>query len=296
MSLVFFLPLSGLADFNNLDTFTPALPKSYQAVASIMIFMISSKTGASNLVAENQRLRQRVAALEAKATSPISANPEKGEVRVENLSMGPLQVDKLHLQSKALEEATASLQDLKSFLPGSKSKKLDASGLAEKPLLVRALKAKLPIPFVNSMIEQVAGAQFAESGLSEVALSEAEGNQVRLSGKVKKGIKVGFEVLGDLSATKEGKVRVKVNGTKLGGVPMPNFVVSLASRLAGSYLDKAGVSQDQTQFTIDPKRFQPKNVFFQLNNLSLEDGAILLEGGLPVVRGKSSVPIVPRKR
>jgi len=142
-------------------------------------------------------------------------------------------------------------------------------------------------------MDQIAGDQLKEAGLSEVRLSQGEGRQVRVRGTLKKGLSLPFEVNGNLAASSDGGVKFSLQSSRLGGVPMPNLLLSLATKLAGESLEKAGVSVQGDDFTIDTKRLTPKNVSFELSELSVDNGALVLEGSAE--QRKSSVPLIPRK-
>lgn len=258
--------------------------------------MIWSTGGSPSLVAENLQLKRRVAELEKKASSPISADPKSGEVHIDHFSIGPLNIEKLDVHSQALASAA---NDVEGSLTNLKSGHLfpcDLKQLSQKPVIVRALKAQIPVPFVNSILEQVAGAELKKSGLSDLRLSQAEPGQLTVNGTSHKGLPLPFEVTGHLSATDDGKLKFHVRRSKLGIIPLPNALVSLAGKLAGDQLAKAGVAADGQEFTIDPAQYKPKNVLFQLDKLNVVDGAILVEGGAPVVSRPSPIPKIRRKR
>lgn len=257
--------------------------------------MLSPAGNSPSLVAENLQLKRRVAELEKKASSPISADPKSGEIHVDHFSIGPLNIEQLDVHSQALAVAA---NDVEGSLKNLKSGQLfpcDIKQLAQKPVIVRALKAQIPIPFVNSIIDQVAGTELKKSGLSDLRLSQAESGQLTVNGRSHKGLSLPFEVTGNLSATSDGKLKFHVKRSKLGIIPLPNALVSLAGKFAGDQLAKAGVAADGQEFTIDPAQYKPKNVLFQLDKLNVVDGAILVEGGTPVVSRPSPIPKIPRK-
>lgn len=256
--------------------------------------LISTTKRASyaNLARENQELKARVAELESKQ-GPISLTPEEGLLEVKDLRVGPLSVESAQVRAPALRKASRDLEKVEAWLGEGRD---SLKGLADGPVVVDRLKAKIPLPFVNSILEKVAGAQMAEAGLSEISLSQGENNQLKLKGKVKKGLKVPFEVTGALATTDEGKIKFSLLSSKLMGLPMPGTLVSLATRFAGESLSKAGVEVDGQDYTIDPERIKPKNVLFEMNSLAVSDGAILVDGSAPVVKGTSNIPKIPRKK
>jgi hypothetical protein len=234
----------------------------------------------NNLIRENQRLKQRIAELEAKR-SPISANPETGEIQIDDLSVGGMDIEKLRVRVSGLRAATTDVGDIGAWAKG-RPNLAPLTALAQKPLVVDELKARIPLPLVNSMMDQIAGDQLKKAGLSEVRLSQGEGGEVRVRGMIQKGLTLPFEVNGNLSTTTEGKVKFKLLSSRLAGFPMPNLLVSIATRFAGDSLDKAGVTFDNNEFTLDPQQFKPKNVHFQLEELSVHDGAVTIGGAAPV--------------
>lgn len=257
--------------------------------------MIWSNNGTPGLAAENFQLKKRLAALEARASSPISANPQTGEVKIDNFQVGPLSIEKLDLTSKALSDSAAEVDKFATLEAGS-LKLPEFKKLTEKPLLVRALKAAIPLPFVNSALEQIAGAQLSKAGLSDLQIGQTDDGLLKVTGKARKGLQLPFEVTGRLSATPEGKVKFQIARSKVGSIPMPDLVVTLATKLAGEKLEKAGVTAEGKEFTLDPRPHKPSNLIFQLKNLSVGDGAILIEGGAPVVSRPSPIPKIPRKK
>lgn len=244
----------------------------------------------ANLARENRELKAKLAELEAKK-SPISVDPQSGALSVEQLSVGPLSIDTLQVRAPALRNATRELEKVETWVSGGQD---SFKQFSQGPVVVDRLKAKIPLPFVNSLMEKIAGDQMTRAGLSEVHLSQGEEQTLKVTGKVKKGLQLPFEVTGDLGATNDGKLKFSLRSSKLGGLPMPNFLVSMATRLAGDSLAGAGVEVEGKDFTVDPTRLKPKNVIFQMKDLSVQDGAILVDGAAPVVRGKSRIPKIDR--
>jgi hypothetical protein len=246
----------------------------------------------ASLAQKNRELQARVTELESKK-GPISIDPEKGALEVKDLRVGPLSVETAQIRAPALRNATRDLEKVETWLSGGKN---SLQNFTDGLVVVDRLKARIPLPFVNSLMEKIAGDQMSRAGLSEVSLSQGEGDRLKIQGKVKKGIKVPFEVTGALGTTADGKVKFSLQTSKLGGLPMPNFLVSMATKFAGDSLSKGGVKvDDQKNYTFDPKGLQPDNILFRLDNLAVQDGAILVEGSAPFVEGKSSIPKISRK-
>ena len=130
-------------------------------------------------------------------------SPENGEVKIDNFQVGPLVIEKLHLKSQALSE---SAQEMDKFATlETKGLQLpDLKTLSQKPLLVRDLKAQIPLPFVNSALEQIAGSQLQKAGLSELQLGQTKDGQLKIQGRIQKGVNLPFEVTGKLATAKDG--------------------------------------------------------------------------------------------
>lgn len=252
-----------------------------------------SNLRSSELLAENRRLKAQIADMQA-SKPPITIDPKSGELQVDNLSLGSLRIEKLRLRSPGLREASSDLKDVENWLP-TKENEAKFRELVEKPVVIDELKARIPLPFVNSILEKIAGEQMQDAGLSEVRLSQGEGSQIRVNGRVKRGISLPFEVNGDLVGTPDGKAKFSLRSSRVAGLPMPNFLVSFATKFAGQSLEKAGIVVDGSDFSIDTQKTKPKQILFELKSLTAQDGAILLEGAAPFRSGASSVPRIPRK-
>ena len=246
----------------------------------------------ANLAHENKQLKAKLAELESKK-SPISVDPAAGSLSVDDLNIGPLNIDTLQVRAPSLRKATCELENVETWLSGKQD---SLRQFSEGPVVVDRLKAKIPLPFVNSLMEKIAGDQMTKAGLSDVKLAQGEDQALTVTGKVKKGIKLPFEVTGNLGTTEDGKLKFSLKSSKLGGLPMPNFLVSVATRLAGDSLSDAGVEVEGKDFSVDPSRLKPQNVLFQMEDLSIQDGAIIVNGAAPVTQGKSNIPRIPRRR
>lgn len=256
--------------------------------------MIWSTNGAPSLAAENLQLKKRVAELESRANSPIAIDPKKGKVEVNDLAIGSLAIEKLELHSDALSGTSEKIGAELANLKLNRFKPADLKQLSREPLTVRALKASIPLPLVNSILDQVAGAELQRAGLSDIRLSQNKDGSLKVVGKSHKGLTLPFEANGRLSTTGDGKIKFQLENSRVGSIPMPGFLVSFATSLAEGKLRKAGVSTDGQEFVIDPNQHKPDNIRFQLDKLSVHDGAILIEAGSPTVSRPSPVPRIPR--
>lgn len=245
----------------------------------------------ASLAKENSELKARVAALES-GKGPVSVDPKEGLLEIRDLRIGPLSVETARVRAPALRQASREMENVEAWLGGKES----LQKLTEGPVVVDRLKAKIPLPFVNSLMEKIAGDQMTRAGLSDVSLSQGKDRTLKVQGKVKKGLTLPFEANGSLATTDDGKVKFSLQSSKLGGLPMPNFLVSLAGRFAGDALKKAGLEVDGKDFAFDPQALKPENILFKMKNIEVQDGAILVEGAAPAIRGRSSVPKVTRTR
>ena len=106
----------------------------------------------ADLAQENRQLKAKLAALETKQ-SPISVDPAAGSVSVTDLNIGPLSIDTLQVRAPSLRKATRDFENVEAWLSGGeKSLKQFSTG----PVVVDRLKAKIPLPFVNSLMEKIA--------------------------------------------------------------------------------------------------------------------------------------------
>ncbi len=86
-----------------------------------------------------------------------------------------------------------------------------------------------------------------------------------------------------MSITTEGKPRFDLTKTRVAGLPMPNFLTTLATALfGGEALREAGVHQKGSEFTIDTSKTLPPNIDIHLSRVSVSKGGLVIEGGRQV--------------
>ncbi len=257
--------------------------------------MIWSTNSSPSLAAENFQLKKRIAELEARASSPISLDPAKGKITIEDLTVGSLAIEKLELRSQALAETAEKLSSSPHTLPHNLLNPAVLKELGRESFTVENLRASIPLRLVNSLLDQIAGAELKKAGLSDIQLTQNRDGSLKIQGTSHKGLSLPFEVNGNLSATKDGQVKFQLLTSRLGALPLPGFLVSLATSFAGDKLKGVGVSGNGTDFLIDPTRHKPENVHFQLGNLELANGRFFIAGGLPSAKGTSPVPRIARR-
>ena len=91
---------------------------------------------------------------------------------------------------------------------------------------------------------------------------ETKGNQLRLSGKVKKGVEVPFSVVSDVSVSPDGRLLLRTDKIKAAGLPakglMDFFDLKLEELVS---LEKArGVTAKDNDLLLDPARILPPPV------------------------------------
>jgi hypothetical protein len=99
---------------------------------------------------------------------------------------------------------------------------------------------------------------YPRAPLKKLSLT-TEGSQVKMSGKVHKGITVPFKIVGNLTATPEGKIRLHPTSIKAAGIPVKGLM-----KVFGLELDELlktsqarGVSIDDNDIIMDPELMLP---------------------------------------
>ena len=155
----------------------------------------------------------------------------------------------------------------------------------QKGISVNKLRMTVPFETVNSTLPKLAGEQLAEAGVSKISLSAGESaGEVTIKGRAKKLVSVGFEAIGEVSVTSSGRPKFRLKGSSVAGIPMPNFLTSVATAiLAGDSMEEFGVQQSGDEFTMDPKKMMPANIDANLTGVSVsEDGFVIRAGPLSV--------------
>jgi hypothetical protein len=99
---------------------------------------------------------------------------------------------------------------------------------------------------------------YPKAPLKEISIS-TEGSQIKMKGKMHKAVWVPFEIVGGLSATPEGKIRLHPSSIKAEGVPVKSLL-----HLFGAELDDLikgteahGVKIEGDDIILDPERITP---------------------------------------
>ena len=99
---------------------------------------------------------------------------------------------------------------------------------------------------------------YPKAPLKDVSLS-TEGNQIKMKGTVHKVTDLPFEIVGDLSATPEGKIQLHPTSIKTGGIPVKGlmnlFGIELEELIKGT--ESRGVKIDDNDIIMDPEVMIP---------------------------------------
>lgn len=237
----------------------------------------------TSLQAENRRLRAEIAALKQKR-APISVDPAEGRIVIDDYKTPDFTVDNLEVYSPAIKDAAAAMSKLDNWIDtGTKVQKPDFNQLLQDPMTVTDMSVQVPFKTINKTIPKIAGEQLTEAGMKNVKVSAGDDpGTVKITGRVKKLLEVGFEVEGDLSVTPAGKTRFAIERSRVAGLPMPNFITSLATAIfGGQSMEEMGVEQNGNEFLMDPKTMLPPNVDTKLSGIQVSQEGFLIQGGAP---------------
>jgi hypothetical protein len=97
-----------------------------------------------------------------------------------------------------------------------------------------------------------------DAPLKNLKLS-AEGSQIRQAGTLKKGIGIPFEMLGTITATPDGKIRIHPTQMKAAHLPVKGLLNLFGLDMANLINTRKtrGVSVDDNDFILDPARMLP---------------------------------------
>lgn len=229
----------------------------------------------SMLLAENRRLKEQLAELRSEQP-PIAINPAQGTVKIRNLHTDSFSIERLDAQGEAITRMADTMSQVERWV----NPRPDFSdvGSLEGRLTVTDLKATLPFRTLNKMIPKLSGPQLREAGIQSLSFSAGDKpDEIRIRGRVRKLLEVGFEASGSLSVSKSGEAGFRLEKSRVAGIPMPDFVTGLATALFAGGMTEMGVRKQGETFLVDPKKFIPKNIDAQVTSLSVNRSGIVVE-------------------
>lgn len=232
------------------------------------------------LMAENRKLKEQLAALK-KEQDPISVNPAQGTVKIRNYQTDSYTIERLDLQGEGITEMTEAMSRLDRWVKPRPTFPDVGQSLRSK-ITVSDMKVALPFSTMNDLIPKISGPQLKEAGIRSISISAGERpDEIAIRGRVKKLLEVGFDATGRVSLTEAGEPRFKLEKSHVAGIPMPNFMASLATALFAGKMAEMGVRKEGESFVLDPKKLMPKNVDAQVTSLSVNQSGLVVEGGKP---------------
>ena len=238
----------------------------------------------AKLIAENRRLKARLAAMEADRSAPISIDPEEGRVTIRGFETDQYTIDELEMTSPGIKETSSTMSQVDQWVnPDGQMQIPDLGKELQKGISVDKLRMTVPFETVNSTLPKLAGEQLAEAGVSKVSLSAGESaGEVKITGRAKRLVSVGFEAVGEVSVTPSGQPKFRLKGSRVAGIPMPNFLTSVATAiLAGDNMEEFGIQQSGDEFTMDPKKMMPANIDADLTAMTVSEDGFVLRTGAP---------------
>ena len=231
------------------------------------------------LLAENRRLKEQLKALQERR-DPISINPEEGKLTIRDWQTENFTIDRLEASTQAITDLSAAMTELERWAKPNPSLP-DVTQAMQSRVEVSDMKLTVPFKTLNKMIPQIAGKQLADSGIRSLSVSAGNRpNEIAIKGRVKKLFEVGFEATGEMSVSRAGKSLFRLTGSRVAGVPMPNFLTGLATSIfASQQMEEMGVTQRGDDFIIDQQKFLPKNIDAQVTSLSVNRSGFVVEGG-----------------
>ena len=171
---------------------------------------------------------------------PISINPVEGKLTITGWETDNFTIDRLEASTQAITDLSAAMTELERWAKPNPSLP-DMSQALQTKVQVSDMKLTVPFKTLNKMIPQMAGRQLEESGVRSLSV---------------------------------------LTGSRVAGVPMPNFLTGLATSIfASQQMSEMGVTQRGDDFLIDQQKFLPKNIDAQVTGLSVNETGIVVEGG-----------------
>lgn len=243
------------------------------------------------LLMENQRLKAQLEALK-KERAPISIDPAKGRITVQNYATENFVIDRLVAHSDGISDMAGGVAQVEQWIrPGQRPQVPDLNNGLRQKISVDELKMTVPYSAINSLLPRIAGPQMRKAGVTEIVVSKGEkANQLSIKGKAKKVFQVEFDAVGELTVTKNGQPRFRLGQTHVGSIPMPNFVAGIATQIfAGSSMRQFGIEQQGTEFTVDVSKMLPGNIKSSLTTIRIDEEGFVIEGGRPDAKGPNQV-------
>ena len=226
------------------------------------------------LQAENARLRSELR--EAKdSQGGVKLSSVENRLDVSNIETPDISVDKLSIESKAVDKVGRAISSASLFQSKGKLPMESLKDLTQEPIRVEAMRVRVPDDTVNRM----ANAN-GNKNLKGLEVEFGDNGQFNIKGKVNQLIDVPFELNGFIDNTEEGQIRVRLGKSKLFGlITVPKLLQDMASSMAGKKLDKLGVKSTDEGLVLETASLIPKNVDFKVSQVTTKNGELVVEGG-----------------
>lgn len=153
-------------------------------------------------------------------------------------------------------------------------------------LRIQSGSAGLSVQALSYMMNSYAFS-YEHAPLKDVKVSTA-GSKLEMKGKATNFLNSSFDLLGDLSASSDGKIRLHPTSIKIGGVPVKG-VLKLFGVELGRLMktrESRGVRIDKDNIILDPELVvPPPAIRGKVSSAKVEDGQVVLTFGNP---GKGS--------
>jgi hypothetical protein len=224
----------------------------------------------AELQAENEALRER---LERSGESPIQLSPGDNSLRIRDLHTPVAHIEELEVESSTIQTFFNKSLSVDS-LTGKEL--VDPRTLARSSASVKKLKMTVPEATVN----RFAAKEAAKNNVEDFKVQFHDGGEVSVSGKANKGPGIPFHLRGFVDLTDGGQVRMRLGQSRVFGfLPVPRFMMDMAASMSGKQLSRAGVVQKGDSFILDPQKFIPENIDFQLEKIETREGHLFIQGG-----------------
>ena len=214
----------------------------HMLLAAIAILLASCSSGSNKLKPRSQLLEQ-TAAKPTESTEPVRA-----ETQVEMVNVN------IHLDSELIlhiRHLAGKFVSTRKGQPPTFDDKLSYTVAIDSGEVGVSMAS-----MTHAMNTYVFGDP--DAPLKNLQLS-AEGSQIRQKGTLKKGIGIPFEMVGEISATPDGKIRIHPTKMKAAHLPVKGLLKLLGLDMAKLINTRKarGVSVDDNDFILDPARMLP---------------------------------------